>query len=149
MEIQCPKCKSAQMTKGRVEFPCRICGTVLHDPRAEIADDGSVKTKKIKTVDLGSVNLNRIIPRGVSQSDVIYQVYEKGWKDAISYIEHNATEVQVPVVTTAHWVADKLVIGHEQRFYWRCSYCNGRCSVRSAYCWDCGSKMGEMPDVRG
>lgn len=33
MEIQCPKCKKTQMTKGRVEFPCRYCGTMLKDPR--------------------------------------------------------------------------------------------------------------------
>lgn len=33
MIIQCPNCKSAQMTKGRAEFPCRICGTLLTDPR--------------------------------------------------------------------------------------------------------------------
>ena len=35
MEIQCPNCKKAQMTKGRVEFQCRICGTLLRDPRIE------------------------------------------------------------------------------------------------------------------
>lgn len=33
MEIQCPNCKKAQMTKGRIAFPCRICGTMLRDPR--------------------------------------------------------------------------------------------------------------------
>ena len=36
MEIQCPNCKATQMTKGRIEFPCRKCGTVLKDPRVDI-----------------------------------------------------------------------------------------------------------------
>ena len=35
MEIQCPNCKSTQMTKGRIEFPCRKCGTLLKDPRVD------------------------------------------------------------------------------------------------------------------
>lgn len=35
MEVQCPNCKKTQVTKGRIEFPCRICGTVIRDPRAE------------------------------------------------------------------------------------------------------------------
>ena len=43
MEIQCPKCKKTQMTKGRVEFSCRYCGTVLRDPRIESFPDLSNK----------------------------------------------------------------------------------------------------------
>lgn len=143
MEIQCPKCKSAQMTKGRVEFPCRICGTVLRDPRATSKDVGE---KKARIVNLGSINLKMTIPRGNNKSDLIYQVYAKGWKDAIDYIEHNAVEVPT-VEKTGHWVADRLVIGHEQRFYWRCSNCDGRCSVQSAYCWDCGARMEDGLDA--
>lgn len=46
MEIQCPKCKKTQMTKGRVEFPCRCCGTVLKDPRVEL-----VTTNKLVELD--------------------------------------------------------------------------------------------------
>ena len=34
MEIRCPNCNATQMTKGRIEFPCRLCGAVIRDPRA-------------------------------------------------------------------------------------------------------------------
>ena len=43
MEIQCPNCKKTQMTKGRVEFACRYCGTMLRDPRVEDIPDLSDK----------------------------------------------------------------------------------------------------------
>lgn len=33
MEVKCPNCKKAQMTKGRIAFPCRYCHTIIKDPR--------------------------------------------------------------------------------------------------------------------
>ena len=39
MEIQCPKCKATQITKGRIEFPCRKCGTMLKDPRVDTSQE--------------------------------------------------------------------------------------------------------------
>ena len=48
MEIQCPKCKKTLKTQGRVEFPCRHCGTILRDPRASGATG---KTDKLVELD--------------------------------------------------------------------------------------------------
>ena len=50
MEIQCPNCKNAQMTKGRIEFSCRCCGTTLRDPRAEVFPDLSNKYVNLEEV---------------------------------------------------------------------------------------------------
>ena len=50
MEIQCPNCKKAQMTKGRIEFSCRYCGTTLKDPRVETLPDLSNKYVSLEEV---------------------------------------------------------------------------------------------------
>lgn len=50
MVIQCPKCHSAQMTKGRFEFKCRICGEPLRDPR--ICPDDELPVRWVKLDDV-------------------------------------------------------------------------------------------------
>lgn len=47
MYIRCPKCKANQMTKGRMSFPCRFCGTIMVDPR----EDGAPTTDKLVELD--------------------------------------------------------------------------------------------------
>lgn len=39
MLIRCPKCRKSLATMGRIEFPCRHCGTMLRDPRAFGAEE--------------------------------------------------------------------------------------------------------------